>query len=259
MAASSPKFDSDEEFQNAIMESAGVKGTSSSPGPASSKNDAHISLVKTSDSPAPWCDEFENMISGMDFDARNAPEMMEHKFRIMQLLHKFNDPARLDEPGITLAKLRSSGAEILKQALGKIGKNSVVETPLYAIFGCNTFIGSTVYANHGLAIHDSAPVTIGDRCHIAPNVTIITESHGVEVAPRRAGLLYARPVSIGDDCWIGTNVVILPGVTIGKGCTIGSCAVVSKNIPDFCVAAGVPARVIKKLEDPDALANGFEE
>lgn len=83
------------------------------------------------------------------FDARNSPEMMDHKFRIMQLLRKFNDPARLDEPGISLAKLRSSGAEILKQTLGKIGKNSVVETPLYAIFGCNTFIGSTVYANHG--------------------------------------------------------------------------------------------------------------
>lgn len=74
---------------------------------------------------------------------------MEHKFRIMQLLRKFNDPARLDEPGISLARLRSSGAEILKQALGNIGENSVVETPLYAIFGCNTFIGSTVYANHG--------------------------------------------------------------------------------------------------------------
>lgn len=75
--------------------------------------------------------------------------MMEHKFKILQLLRKFNDPARLDEPGISLAKLRSGGAEILKQTLGKIGKNSVVETPLYAIFGCNTFIGSTVYANHG--------------------------------------------------------------------------------------------------------------
>lgn len=118
---------------------------------------------------------------------------------------------------------------------------------------------TTKLTQPSLAIHDSAPVTIGDRCHIAPNVTIITESHGVDVAPRRAGLLYARPVSIGDDCWIGTNVVILPGVTIGKGCTIGSCAVVSKNIPDFSVAAGVPARVIKKLEDPDALVNGFEE
>ncbi|OAF63276.1 hypothetical protein VC83_00275 [Pseudogymnoascus destructans] len=154
MAASSPKFDSDEEFQNAIMESAGIKGTSSCPGPASSKNDSHIALVKTSNSPAPWCDEFENMISGMDFDARNAPAMMEHKFKIMRLLCKFNDPARLDESGISLAKLRSSSTEILKQALGKIGENSVVETPLYAIFGCNTFIGSTVYANHGLAIHD---------------------------------------------------------------------------------------------------------
>lgn len=67
MAASSPKFDSDEEFQNAIMESAGIKGTSSSLGPAFTKNDSHISLVKTTDSPAPWCDEFEKMISGMEY------------------------------------------------------------------------------------------------------------------------------------------------------------------------------------------------
>lgn len=81
--------------------------------------------------------------------------MMDHKFGIMQLLRKFNDPARLDEPGMSLAKFRSSGVELLKTALGKIGQGSVVEAPLYTIFGCNTFIGSCVYANHGYVMSSS--------------------------------------------------------------------------------------------------------
>lgn len=77
----------------------------------------------------------------------------------------------------------------------------------------------------------------------------------MDVGRRRAGLLYAHPVRIGEDCWIGANVTVLPGVTIGKGCTVGSGAVVSKDIPAFSVAVGVPAKVIKRLEDPDAKEN----
>lgn len=54
-------------------------------------------------------------------------------------------------------------------------------------------------------------------------------------------------MSIGDDCWIGGNVTIMPGVTIGKGCTIGAGSVVTKDIPDFSVALGSPARIVKKV------------
>jgi acetyltransferase-like isoleucine patch superfamily enzyme len=56
-------------------------------------------------------------------------------------------------------------------------------------------------------------------------------------------------VFIGDDCWIGGNVSILPGVTIGNGCTIGAGSVVTKSIPAFSVAVGSPARVIKKVAE----------
>jgi len=55
------------------------------------------------------------------------------------------------------------------------------------------------------------------------------------------------PVSIGDGSWIGENVCIV-GATIGKNCVIGANSVVTKNIPDFCVAVGIPARIIKRYD-----------
>lgn len=69
---------------------------------------------------------------------------------------------------------------------------------------------------------------------------------------RRDGVEYAGQVTIGDDCWIGGNVTIMPGVTIGKGCTVGSGSIVTKDIPEFSVAIGNPARVVKKVDSvPD--------
>lgn len=80
----------------------------------------------------------------------------------------------------------------------------------------------------------------------------MTETHDKAIQPRREGIVYARPVSIGDDCWIGLGATVLPGVTIGNGCTIGAGSLVTKNIPAFSVAYGVPARVVEEVEDPDA-------
>lgn len=60
--------------------------------------------------------------------------------------------------------------------------------------------------------------------------------------------IIVRPVIIGDDCKIYNNAVILPGVTIGKHCTIGANTVVNKNIPDYSVAAGCPVRIIKHYD-----------
>ena len=57
-----------------------------------------------------------------------------------------------------------------------------------------------------------------------------------------------QPIVIGPGCWVGARVIILPGVTIGEGCTIGTGSVVTKSVPDFSVAAGNPARVVRELE-----------
>jgi len=97
-------------------------------------------------------------------------------------------------------------------------------------------------------ILDCAHVTIGDRVLFATGVSLITATHETSLKSRREGVEYAEPIEIGDDCWLGANVTVLPGVKIGKGCTIGAGAVVSKDIPDYSVAVGVPAKVIKKVD-----------
>ena len=88
---------------------------------------------------------------------------------------------------------------------------------------------------------DSGKITIGNNVFIAPNVCIITEEHAMDIEQRAAGLEYTHPVVIGDNVWICTGALILPGVTIGDG------SVVTKDVPAGCLAAGNPARVIRKL------------
>ena len=96
-------------------------------------------------------------------------------------------------------------------------------------------------------------VTIGDNFLAASKVFISDTSHGIyngdacsipTEAPKDRRLV-SKPVIIGDNVWIGDNVVILSGVHIGNGCVVGANSVVTKDINDNCIVAGVPARVIK--------------
>lgn len=86
------------------------------------------------------------------------------------------------------------------------------------------------------------------------DVTVITRNHRhdrTDIPMMEQGFEEEQPVVIGNDVWIGDRVVILPGVHIGNGCIIGAGAVVTKDIPDNAIAAGVPARVIR-FRDSDA-------
>jgi acetyltransferase-like isoleucine patch superfamily enzyme len=99
-----------------------------------------------------------------------------------------------------------------------------------------------------MVVLDCGLVTIGDRVMFGPFVSIYAATHETEVQSRRDDIEFAREVIIGDDCWIGGNVVILPGVVIGKGCTVGAGSVVTKSIPEYSVAIGSPAKVVKKVK-----------
>jgi acetyltransferase-like isoleucine patch superfamily enzyme len=88
-------------------------------------------------------------------------------------------------------------------------------------------------------------------------VSIFAATHPTAVQPRRDGTDYSKEVRIGNDCWIGGNTVILPGVTIGDGVTVGASSVVTRNIPGYSIAVGSPARVIKKVDPvPDVPQKG---
>ncbi|EFQ57556.1 bacterial transferase hexapeptide repeat protein [Streptococcus downei F0415] len=82
-----------------------------------------------------------------------------------------------------------------------------------------------------------------------PNTLITTVGHPITPKGRREHLGHAQPVTIGDDVWIGGNVTILPGVTIGSNGVVAAGAVVTKDVLDNSVVGGVPAKVIKAIEN----------
>ncbi len=118
-------------------------------------------------------------------------------------------------------------------------------------------IGSGTYVNHNCSFIAARRISIGERVLIAPDVTISdSPGHSLDVSRRRLGLPpradEIRPVSIGDDVWICSGVSILPGVSIGDGSIIALGSVVTRDIPANCLAAGVPARVVRMLSPQEA-------
>ena len=87
-------------------------------------------------------------------------------------------------------------------------------------------------------------ITIEDDVMIAANVSLITNNHDVYDRP----VLLCKPVHIKQGAWIGANATILPGVTVGKYAVVAAGSIVTKDVPDYTVVAGNPAKVIKELD-----------
>jgi acetyltransferase-like isoleucine patch superfamily enzyme len=124
-----------------------------------------------------------------------------------------------------------------------IGHNTILK----AYYKHKMIIGDGTWIGQQCFFHSAGNIVIGKNVGIGPSVKIITSFHREE--GRRKPILHSQlefaPVTVHDDCDIGVGTIILPGVTIGCGAQIGAGAVVSKNLPPYAVAAGVPARIIR--------------
>ena len=110
--------------------------------------------------------------------------------------------------------------------------------------GDRTYIGRMVHINAWRDVNIGEDVLIGDR------VTILDAGHNfnnLDVPIRLQGDSFLGAVRLLDGCWVGSGAVIMPGVSIGKNAVIGANAVVTKDVPDFTVAAGIPAKTIRKI------------
>lgn len=115
--------------------------------------------------------------------------------------------------------------------------------------------GHSVQINDYVHISAMDKVVIGNNVLMASHIYISDNSHGTykgiaddtsPLIPPIKRFYSTAAVYIGDNVWIGEGVFVAPGVTIGKGCVIGAHSFVNKNIPDYCIAAGSPARIIKR-------------
>lgn len=158
-----------------------------------------------------------------------------------KILQRLNFMDRSDFDGI---------AEVVKELLGK-SDGAFINPPFYCDYGSHIEVGKNFFANYNCTIIDVAKVKIGDNCMLAPNVAIYTAGHPVHPQTRISAYEYGKAIMIGDNVWIGGNTVVCPGVKIGSNTVIGAGSVVTRDIPDWCVAAGNPCRVIRTITESD--------
>lgn len=136
----------------------------------------------------------------------------------------------------------------LQSLIPNIPDSSAICPPFHCDHGHGIVMGEHSFINYNCIILDSALVTIGNHVKIGPGCQLLTPEHPMDAIERREPKERALPITIGDDTWLGGGVIVCPGVTIGKRCIIAAGSVVTRDIPDECMAAGNPAQVKKVLE-----------
>lgn len=182
--------------------------------------------------------EKEKMLSGENYSAVDR-ELVQDRIKAKKLLHKINT---------TEYWVNKSTRKLIAELLPN-SKNVVhIEPPFHCDYGYNIECGENVFFNVNCVVLDSMKVKIGSNVMFGPGVHLYTATHPLDKTERRL-LEIAKPITIGDDCWIGGQSVICPGITIGAGTVIGAGSVVTKDIPENCLAVGNPAKVIRKLNE----------
>ena len=189
---------------------------------------------------------FTSALEELRIDLRESAkdkEAMAQGIKDVQNNHKFNLATPFSEEYFSLMK---------ELFYNQIGENSIIYNQLTVVCPKNVTIGKNVTVMNGVLMMSAGGITIEDNVMIAANVQLISNNHD----PYDRYIITCKPILIKQGALIGAGATILPGVTIGKYAIIGANSVVSKDIPDFGVAIGTPAKVIKYL-DKEKFKNNF--
>lgn len=179
--------------------------------------------------------EMQKMIAGELFDPFDA-ELTEARDRATRLMHRLNVVCCGHDEQY-LATLRELCPNV----------RCLIREPFHCDYGFNIHIGERSFVNFDCVFLDLAPIRIGHHTLIGPKVQLLTAEHPINPHERASGHEAGRPITIGNNCWLGGGVIVCPGVTIGDRAIIGAGAVVTHDIPADSIAAGIPARIIRKL------------
>ena len=183
------------------------------------------------------------------------PMKTEYEKMRSQELYYFSDPeihASLVHAKKVCARLRSIYDEdyrqVIEELIPGIPQSTTICPPFHCDHGTGIILGENVFMNYDCIMLDGGYIRIGKHTLIGPHCQFYTPQHPMDYVERREEKETAYPITIGEDCWLGGNVVVCPGVTIGNRCIIAAGSVVTKDIPDDSLAAGIPAVVKRSLK-----------
>lgn len=123
--------------------------------------------------------------------------------------------------------------------------------PGVLVVGSKLSLGRDAFVNAECFIDATAEVRLGDHVHLGPGVRVLTTSHEIGPPALRASTLTTAPVHVGDGAWLGAGSIVLPGTTVGAGCIVAAGAVADGELEPNAVYGGVPAKLIRRLDDGD--------
>jgi len=166
--------------------------------------------------------------------AKNKEEMDVY-IRDTQLNHKFNQAVPYTDEWTSL----------MKQLFhNQVGENTLIFSQLTVVLPKNVTIGKGCTIMDGVLMMGAGGITIGDNVLVGAHAKLISNNHD----PYERAVLLVKPVVIKEGAWIGAGATVLPGITVGKYAIVGADSVVTKDIPDYAIAVGAPAKVIKFLD-----------
>ncbi|MGI6222877.1 MAG: sugar O-acetyltransferase [Prevotella sp.] len=180
---------------------------------------------------------FERLRAGeaVDMQTPEYADAVAEMMRCATLCHTINGAVPgTDEVRRSIAALFGDG----------MPEDSNILPPFQVDYACSVSLGHHVFINHSLTMMAAGGITIGDGTMIGPNVQLLTDNHDFH----NRMVLLCKPINIGKNVWVGAGATVLPGVTIGDNAVVGSCAVVTKDVPENAIVVGNPARVVRTIE-----------
>ena len=196
--------------------------------------------------------DWDRMVSGKLYNAASKDLYKRHALGMMRC-DRFNR--------IAMWRVLSKQRALTKLIPSSKGKDLFVFAPFYCEYGVNINVGKGCFINYNCTFLDVSPITLEDGVWLGANVTLATPSHPFlpeERLPQEYpdgfhDLEYSKPIIIKKNCWICSSATIIGGVTVGENSIVAAGAVVTKDVPPNSIVAGVPAKVVRTIDERDRM------